>query len=319
MKKLKILLIFIMLIIVGIFFWYQNGLQPVDKNNTSQQLFVVSQGSGLRAIASDLKQANLIKDPTVFFLEVKKLGLDGDIQAGDFRLSPSMTTDEIIKTMTHGTLDVWVTIPEGLRAEEVAAILQKKLPTYNSSWTATLKAHEGYLFPDTYLFPNDANINTVVQIMTNNFDKKWAIAKSQQTNSLSENDAVILASIVQREAITPHDMQYVASTLENRLAIGMALGSDVTVEYVLGYQPDTKTWWKQNLTAADLSVNSPYNTRLNAGLPPAPISSPGLTALEAVMNPPKSNYLYYVSDKNGVLHFAQTLQEHNANVARYGE
>ncbi len=317
MKRVQIFFILLIAVFVGVFIWYQNGLQPANAFDKAEKFFVVPQGAGLRAIANSLKNEHLIRDPIVFFLEVKKLGLDGNIQAGDFRLSPSQNADGIIKTMTHGTLDIWVTIPEGDRAEEVAAILKNKLPSYSPTWIDALKQHEGYLFPDTYLFPRDASIDTIITIMTNNFGQKYAEAKSQQTNTMSESDVVILASIIQREAITPHDMQYVASTLENRLAIGMALGSDVTVEYVLGYQPTEKSWWKKDLTADDLVIDSPYNTRLNAGLPPAPISNPGLVALEAVMNPPKSDYLYYVSDKNGVLHFAVTLQQHNANVAKY--
>lgn len=317
MKRLRIFFALIIVVIIGTLIWYQNGLQPANAFDKSQKFFVVPEGAGLRTIANSLKMQGLIRDPIVFFLEVKKLGLDGNIEAGDFRLSPSQNADEAIKTMTHGTLDIWVTIPEGDRAEEVAAILKDKLPGYSPAWIPTLKMHEGYLFPDTYLFPRDASANNVVAIMTSNFDKKYMMAKTQQTNAMSESDAVILASIVQREAITPHDMQYVASTLENRLAIGMALGSDVTVEYALGYQPIEKSWWKKILTADDLVIDSPYNTRMNAGLPPTPISSPGLVALEAVLAAPKSNYLYYVSDKNGVLHFATTLEQHNANVAKY--
>ncbi len=319
MKRLKILIALIIIVIIGVFFWFQNGLQPANALDKSQKFFIVPQGAGLRIISNSLKSDGLIRDPIVFFLEVKRLGLDGRIQAGDFRLSPSMNTDEIIKDMMHGTPnDIKVTIPEGDRAEEIAAILKEKVPTYSSDWITLLKAHEGYLFPDTYDFSPNTTIETIITTMTNNFNQKYALAMKQQTNTISESDAVILASIVQREAITPHDMQYVASTLENRLAIGMALGSDVTVEYALGYQPAEKSWWKKDLTVDDLAITSPYNTRVNAGLPPAPISNPGLVALEAVLAAPKSNYLYYVSDKNGILHFAATLQQHNANVKAVG-
>lgn len=319
MKRLQVLLLFIVVIIAAIFIWWQNGLAAVNPLDKSEKLFVVPKGAGLRTVAYSLKNEELIRDPIVFFLEVKKLNLDGTIQAGDFRLSPSMSTDSIIKTMTHGgAQDIWVTIPEGDRAEEVAAILKDSLPNYSPDWVTALKPHEGYLFPDTYLFPRDANIDTVIAIMTSNFDKKYAEAKRHQTNNLSEKETVNLASIVQREAITPHDMQYVASTLENRLDIGMALGSDVTLEYVLGYQPTEKTWWKKDLNVDDLALQSPYNTRLSAGLPPTPISNPGLVALEAVLNPPQSNYLYYLSDSKGVLHFAVTLDQHNANIKKYG-
>lgn len=315
-RLLPIILIVVCIVIVGTIY-YQHTVTPVDRANKTPQEFVVPQGAGIRAIGADLQTAGLVRNGLLFSLYVKLAGLDGKIQAGDFRLNKAMSVSQIADTLTHGTLDIWVTIPEGLRAEEIGALLQKKLPTYQESWVASLKQHEGYLFPDTYLFPNDATSDTVISIMTNNFNKKYQEADSQRHVKLSEQDVVTLASIVQREAITPGDMQLVASTLENRLSIGMMLGSDVTVEYALGYQPVAQTWWKKELTAYDLQINSPYNTRLNAGLPPAPICNPGLTALEAVLNPPDTNYMYYVSDKNGKLHFAVTLQQHNINVAKY--
>ncbi|HSD98514.1 MAG TPA: endolytic transglycosylase MltG [Patescibacteria group bacterium] len=298
--------------------WWINGVSAVSGKDAAQKVFVVDRGESTRQIGLDLKNAGLIRDPWVFYLLVKLTGNDGKIQAGDFRLNSSQTPQQIIATMTKGTLDIWVTIPEGKRATEIAEILQKNLPSYDSSWEEKLATQEGYLFPDTYLFPHDTTINQVISIMENNFKAKYAQAQQTQTNKLTQADAVTLASIVEREAISPHDMQYVASTLENRLRIGMALGSDVTIEYALGKQPNG-SWWKQDLTMTDLASNSPYNTRKFAGLPPTPISNPGLVALQAVLNPPASNYLYYISDSKGVLHFAQTLDEHNANIRKYGE
>lgn len=307
------------LIVGGLLLWWINGTSPVAAKDSTQKVFVVDRGESTRQIGFALKDAGLIRDPWVFFFLVKLGGNDGKIQAGDFRLSPNQTPQDIIKTMTKGTLDVWVTIPEGKRATEIAEIFKKNLPTYDPSWVDKLSTQEGYLFPDTYLFPHDTTIDQVISIMENNFKQKYSVAKEKQTNKLSQSDAIILASIVEREAITPHDMQYVASVLENRMNIGMALGSDVTIEYALGYQPNEKTWWKQDLTVTDLNINSPYNTRKFAGLPPTPISNPGLIATEAVLNPPASDYLYYISDSKGVLHFAKTIEEHTANIKKYGQ
>ncbi len=317
MRKLATLIIILLILAGGFFIWWQSGKQPVNVNDKTQKTFVISAQENVRDIGYNLKKANLINNPVVFFLTVKQLGLDGKIQAGSFRLSPSMNVDQIAQALTHGSMDVWVTIPEGERATEIAETLAKKLPTYNASWKDQLVAQEGYLFPDTYLFPVNADAATVIKIMKDNFETKYAEAVKQQTNKLSKEQAVTLASIVQREAITPQDMRGVASVLENRLNIGMPLGSDVTVEYALGYQPSEHTWWKKDLTADDLVINSPYNTRKFADLPPTPISNPGLIALEAVLNPAQTDYLYYVSDTNGKLHFAKTIEEHNANVAKY--
>lgn len=318
MKRLQVGLILIVIVVIGIFFWWQNGLAAVNPLDKSEKMFVIPKGAGLRAVSNSLKEQGLIKDPVVFFVEVKKLGVDGNIQAGDFRLSPSMDANKIIKTLTHGTEDIWVTVPEGKRAEEIAEILKSTMPGFQDDWVTILKTHEGSLFPDTYLFPKDSTIDTIVSIMTSNFDKKIALAKAQQTNTMTQADAIILASILEREGKSGEDMRKIASVLENRLDIGMALQVDATVQYALGYQPLEKSWWKKALTAEDLQINSPYNSYKNPGLPPTPISNPGLETLEAAMNPAKTNYLYYISDKTGALHFAATLQEHNANIRKYG-
>lgn len=317
MKRIIVFLSLLIVVVLGIFLWYQNGLMPVNSQDKSQKFFIVTTGEGLRAIGNSLKKANLIRDPIVFFLEVKKLGLDSKIQAGNYRLSSSMGIDQLIKSMIHGTVDIWVTIPEGDRAEEIAAIFQTKLPTYSSTWLPYLKAREGYLFPDTYLFPKDADINTVITIMTNNFNKKYQLAALNQTASLSQSDVVILASLVQREGKSQDDMGKIASVLENRLNIGMPLQVDATVQYVLGFQPLENSWWKKAVSLNDLQIISAYNTYKNPGLVPTPISNPGAVALSAVLNPPKTNYLYYISDKKGILHFAQTLDQQNINEAKY--
>lgn len=317
MKRLFVILGILIITAVTISIWWNNGLLAVDSANKKQEVFVIQKGQGIREISNKLKNEGFIKDPIVFFLLVKKIGLDGKIQAGDFRLSPSMNAEEIAKSLTHGTLDIWVTIPEGKHANEIADILGKTLPNYKDFWRQALNQNEGYLFPDTYLIARDSTIEIIIKQMRNNFDVKYEEAAQNPTASLSENDAVTLASIVQREAITDSDMKYVASVLENRLNMGMALGSDVTLEYALGYQPAEKTWWKKDLTVDDLKLDTPYNTRLNSGLPPTPICNPGETALYAVIHPAKSNYLYYLSDKNGKLHFARTLEQHNENIKKY--
>jgi len=136
--------------------------------------------------------------------------------------------------------------------------------------------------------------------------------------SLTKAQIVIIASIVEREAKFPQDRPLVASVILNRLNAGLPLQVDATGQYALGYQTDQKSWWKTDLTDADLQVNSPYNTYLNTGLPPAPISNPGLEALKAVINAPQTNYLFYISDKNGNNHYEATADQHDADVKKYG-
>lgn len=316
MKKLIVLIsIVVVLGAVGIV-WWENGKKAPNPASKSSIIFVVKKGDGVREITSNLKEKGLIKSRVVFFLLVKQFGLDKEIQAGDFRLSPKMTAEEIALNLTHGTLDIWITIPEGKRGEEVAVILKKKLPTYDPSWQKILVANEGYLFPDTYLIPKEATIDMVVSQMRDIFEKKYSQLDTTNTKFTRE-EIVTLASLIEREAKFEEDRPLVASVIVNRLDIGMKLDIDATVQYALGYSIEEKNWWKKNLTLEDLKINSLYNTYENAGLPPNPIANPGLDALAASANPATSNYLYYISDKSGHLHFAKTLEEHNLNIKRY--
>ena len=317
MKKLAIVIIFPIIVILAFAIWWNDMLLPVNPNNKMTSIFVVSKGDTVREVAHNLKTRRLIKNPIMFFLLLKKLGLDKQIQAGDFRLSPSMTAEDIAQTLTHGTLDIWITIPEGIRAEEIAEILKDKIPTYESFWKDELAKNEGYLFPDTYLIPKDANIALIISLMLDNFDKKYAAITPNEKKQLSKNDSVILASLIEREAKFPQDRSLVASVILNRLNIGMKLDVDATLQYALGYSKDQKSWWRKDLSLEDLKFNSPYNTYTNQGLPPKPIANPGLSALQAALNPANTEYFYYISDKTGRNHYAKTLLEHNANIKRY--
>lgn len=318
MKKTLIVIILFTILGFSLSVWWIRGSKPVDQRDKSTKIFVVRTGQGVREIANSLKHQGLISDPVIFFLIVKKLNLDGKIQAGDFRLSPSQNAEEIAKSLTHGTLDVWITIPEGKRAEEVAQILQKSVPTYQESWPTILSEHEGYLFPDTYLVPRDADIQTIVSIMQNNFKNKYAKIVANRPPKQPQEEIIILASLVEREAKLEKDRPLIASVLLNRLEIGMALQVDATVQYALGYQNTKEGWWKRQLTIDDVKVKSPYNTYENPGLPPGPIANPGRAVIEAVINPAQTNYLYYLADNSGVTHYAKTLDEHNANIKKYG-
>jgi len=318
MKRLLIFIFIFTFLFGGLSLWFKTGTSAVNSRDLSQKIFVVYKGQGIREIAGNLKKEGLIKDQVVFFLLVKKLGLDSNIQAGDFRLSPSMTAAEIAENLTHGTLDIWVTIPEGKRAEEVAEILAKNIPAYQNTWRKKMVENEGYLFPDTYLIPKDAAIDLIVTLMKDNFNKKYeAIAPAKKTN-LTKGEVVILASMVEREAKFEEDRPLVASVLLNRKNIGMKLDIDATIQYALGYQEIEKTWWKKGLTLQDIKLNSSYNTYLNPGLPPTPISNPGLKALNAVISPAETQYLYYISDSSGHNHYAKTIEEHNANIKKFG-
>lgn len=318
MKKLIILCVLLLVLFAGGYFWWQNGMAAVNPQDRSQKLVVIAKGEGIREIGYALRQKGLIRDPIVFFILVKKMGLEGKIQAGDFRLSPSMRTEEIAQNLTHGTLDIWITVPEGKRASEIAQILQQNDPDYDVSWKGKLDTEEGYLFPDTYLIPKDAGIATIISIMKKNFQTKFASIQKASASAVSDQQIVIVASIIEREAKFEQDRPLVASVIYNRLKETMPLQIDATVQYALGYSILEKTWWKKKLTAEDLKINSPYNTYVNTGLPPTPICNPGLSALTAATNPADTNFRYYISDAQGHLHFAKTNEEQNENIKKYG-
>lgn len=316
MKKLIVLVGLLLIIVAVTGFWWKNGLSPVSTNDTPT-IFVVKQGEGVREIANRLKSQGIIRDPIVFFLFTRMQGLDKQIQAGNFRINASMSAPEVAGALTHGTLDIWITVTEGQRADEIADLLKSKIPSYNESWREVLNQNEGYLFPDTYLIPRDADVNLVLSLFKNNFQKKYDSIKNTKTTVLTDAQTIIIASIIEREAIFPEDRPIVASVLINRLNLGMALGVDPTIQYAVGYDKETNSWWKKDLTVDDLAINSPYNTRKVAGLPPTPISNPGLSSIEAALAPSKTDYLYFYSDKQGHLHFGKTLQDHEANIKKY--
>lgn len=315
----RLLAIFIILIIgaVGAIVWWNNGLSPVNPNEKDSKIFIVRKGSGLKEIAAKLEKEKLIKDRIAFFIYTRVGRFEEKIQAGSFRLSPSMRADEIAQNLTHGTLDVWVTIPEGKRAAEIAEILKKEISTYDSSWKNILILEEGYLFPDTYLVPKDAEIDTIINQMQGNFEQKYASIDTTKTK-LTKEQIVILASLIEREAITQEEKPVIAGILMNRLNLGMALQVDATIQYAKGQNVINKKWWEPVMLEEYKTAKSNYNTYLFLGLPPGPISNPGIEALAAAANPSNTDYLYYLHDKDRKIRYAKTLDEHNMNIEKFG-
>ncbi|MEX1052289.1 MAG: endolytic transglycosylase MltG [Patescibacteria group bacterium] len=314
--SLIITIAFIAIVSIGLFFY--EGTLPVDQTNRDSKIFVIEVGEGPKSIVNKLEDENLIRSKVTFFAILYQLQIHNKIQAGDYRLSPSMNAYEIAKELTHGTLDRWITIIEGWRKEEIA---DKIAAEFNIPATEFItNAEEGYLFPDTYLIPKDATAGGVISILMNNFERKYDedLKEKVRQLGLTDEEALILASIVEREAQFDRDRVEVASIFIKRYKAGIALDADATVQYALGYQTDQKTWWKKGLSVDDLNIQSPYNTRRVAGLPPGPISNPSLSSLEAVANAdPNTPYLFFLHTPNGKTYFGRTLQEHNENIDKY--
>ena len=317
MKKFKILFLLVMLITLSVYFMYTEGSLPVDKTNEGATIFVIKKGEGLNSIIKRLSAEGLIRNKLVFFTIALQKGIEKKVQAGDFILSKKMTAQEVADTLTHGTVDEWITIVEGLRKEEVAQKLTEQFTLSEISFIE--QAREGRLFPDTYRIPKTASVETIIKIMESNFQTKMAEARQQYPfEKRSDKEILILASLIEREAKFADDRRLIADIILKRAQSDWPLQLDATIQYGLGYQRKEKTWWKKELALEDLKVDNTYNTYERKGLPPAPICNPGLDSLKAALAAnPKTSFWYYVSDKNGRIHAAKTLEEHNENIRKY--
>ena len=315
MKKILALIIIIVLLFFVVRGFWNSQLTPVSSDKNTKTI-IISRGKSLNAIAVQLKEENLIRSEQTFVLYVKSKGLDNKLSAGTFKLSASMSIPEITAALSGNPAEIWVTLIEGLRVEEIAEKLNKELTIDKSEFLKHAK--EGYMFPDTYLFAPAVTEEQIAKKLRDTFETRFKddVRVKIKAQGLTDDAGVILASIVEREARSDRARTEIAGILLKRLKIGMGLNADATLQYALGYQDAEKSWWKRYLTKEDKDVASPYNTYLHSGLPPAPICNPSLAALQAVANAdPNTPYLYYYHDSKGRSYYAKTLEEHNANVA----
>lgn len=276
---------------------------------------VVEDGSSLGQVSLLLKQQNLIRSRVLFEFCAITLGGDKRVIAGEYLFKDPAGSCEIASRIVHGISGVpavRVTIPEGTSNREMAVILGKALPKFDTAaFLASSREDEGYLFPDTYFFSKNATVADVEALMKENFQKKIKpLSASIAASGHTLHDIVIMASILEKEVATDEDRAIVSGILWKRIELSMPLQVDATFAYLL----DKKS---SEITQADLNIASPYNTYRNKGLPAGPISNPGLSALRAAITPMVTPYLYYLSDKNGVTHYATTFNEHKANKEKY--
>lgn len=309
-----------------------DNLTKANEPNGTDRSFSIQLGESTLSITNRLEQEGFISSSQALRTYLVYSGLDTTLQTGDYHLSPAMTPLEIAQKFRNASsTDVKFRILAGWRIEEIAAALPTSglditpeafqqaayhpyLPpdlTINLPDGASL---EGFLYPDLYQFPRSIGVNDFLKGLVVRFSEQNNEELSQgfEKQGLSVFEAVTLASIIQREAIVEEEMPMIASVFYNRLATGMKLDSDPTVQYALGYIPERKGWWKNPLSLEDLQVNSPYNTYLNKGLPPGPISNPSLNAIMAVAFPAQTPYFYFraACDGSGLHLFSKTFQEH---------
>jgi UPF0755 protein len=330
MKKLAVILFLVIAILGGFVYvnlWWKKVNTPIAQNESFQD-FLIVKGSSAISIGNKLEEEGLIRSSFAFKVYSQITGKSKKIQAGEYRLSPDMSLSKIVDQLTKGPLELWVTVPEGLRREEIVEKfivgLGKKgdeAQSFREEFLQESDGMEGYLFPDTYLFPKTASASLVVSKMRSTFDTKIAVYEEEiAQNELTLKEIVTLASIIERETKTDEERPLVAGVLLNRVDLGMPLQADATVQYAIANtscQGKVDCEWWPTILRDDLEINSPYNTYEFRGLPPAPIANPGTSSLKAAINPKDSDYYYYLHEPSGEIHFAETLDEHNSNVRRY--
>jgi UPF0755 protein len=327
-SKLKVILIILgisFLFLAGFFLWF--GLyfiQPADKAG-SKQIIIIEDGTSVRDIAGLLESKGIIKHKVCFLVWSRLKGYSHRLKSGEYNLSPSMSPAGIFNILTRGLIVLHpVTFPEGYSAEQIATTLAQKIKMDKMTFLslvhdpAILKKYnipgsslEGYLYPDTYQFGRRQSPQSVIETMVGRFNGAVSSLKQRVAQSGMTLDKVVtLASIVEKETGSSKERPVIANVFLNRIKKGMRLESDPTVIYgIRNFNGD--------LTRDDLKRYSPYNTYVIEGLPPGPISNPGLDSIKAVLYPVETGYLYFVSKNDGTHYFSRTLEEHNRAVLIY--
>jgi UPF0755 protein len=312
--------------------WYDGQITNPLSSSAGEVPFTVEAGEGPVAVAARLEQAGIIRNAEAFIAYLVYSGLDTGIQAGEFRLSPALAPMQIAQKLQDATpTQVKFVVLPGWRMEEVAASLPTsglgisaegflqvaRDPRSGFDFMPQDASAEGFLFPGEYLLPRAMDSDQLVSTLM----KNAALAISPEMRAgfarqgLDVYQAVTLASVVQREAVKTEEQPSIASVFLNRLAAGMRLETDPTVQYALGLDGGSNSWWKSPLSVGDLAIQSPYNTYQNDGLPPGPICSPSLSALQAVAYPAQTPYYFFRArcDGSGLHNFSETFDQHLQN------
>jgi len=302
---------------------------PVIRGDSSPVEVNIESGDGLKIVAGKLYNLGLIRSESLLVLYVKVRGDEDSLKAGRYLFSRSMNIPVIVLSVVSGnseTEDTEITIPEGLNVWEIDQKLVQSGLILEGEFSSKYYQEEGYLFPDTYRLNSredtKIDLRELREKMKSNFEKKVFGAYK----SLAENDGsyLVIASILEKEAKTEEDMRLVSGIIQNRLSIGMPLEIDSAVVYGACVRESVKTNYTKNCDvtfqgpAVEIKIDSPYNTYMRKGLPLGPISNPGLKAIEAALNPKASDYLFYLSTRDGSqIIYSKTSAEHGANRRKY--
>ena len=281
------------------------------------EFFVVKEGASVSSVIYDLQQKGYIHSPVFMRAVLPAVSGGESVKAGTYFFEPKQTIFGMINqlvTADYGVESIKVTLPEGLNVFQAALILKDTLPSIDGARFLELaEGSEGYLYPDTYLFsPNDSEQQVYQKLLDTFSEKTKQIFTDAGIIEDPEKiyDTLKLASIIEEEAKNSKDRRLISGVLHNRLEIGMALQVDVTFQYINGKNT-------YELTAEDLKDTSPYNTYTHTGLPPTPISNPGLDSIDAALNPVRTDYFYFLADRNGTTYFSETFEEHVRKKRKY--
>ena len=304
--------LFVFLFLISLF----NVFFPLHTNKTQYPiLFNIENGETVSKVAENLKTDGLISFPILFKLSVFFHG--GVVRHGNYYLEKENSIFALayhITSTNKKTPVVKIQIPNGSNIYEIADIIQKDFQEFDTeNFIKEAFAYEGMLYPDTYFLVQGKTPNpqTVIQIMKKTFDKETKeIRKAYKNKQPDFKEILILASIVELEAYKKNDQRKISGVLKNRLERDILLQVDVSFKYINGKNT-------YNLTTEDLKISNPYNSYVNKGLPPTPIGSPSVKAIDSVINDIPSNYLYFLSDRYGNTYFSETLKQHNINKRKY--
>jgi len=310
-------------------------LGPTRSPEGETVIVPVEEGDNAEEIGKKLEDAGVIESARLFRVLTSLMGVGDDLAAGDYEFERGETALTAVRRISQGiTAQNIVTFREGLRLGEFAQVLEERSVITTGEFVAALgepyqatflselppgAGLEGFLFPATYGFAQEITAHDAVQQLIDAFDQRYReeILPRLGPSGRTLFDVITMASIVEREAQVAEERPLIASVFWNRVAQGLPLQADPTVQFAAGNDPASVAefgYWKAELTLQDLAIDSPYNTYVNVGLPPGPIASPGLDSILAALEPAQTNYLFFVARQDGSHLFAETLEEHNANV-----
>ena len=306
-KRIKIIILIIFIILVSIFALI---IPYIAKENKVVEV-LIPKGSSPHKISKILKDSEVISSQKLFIALIKFYGYSTKLQAGLYDFNTKDSLSVIIEKIKNGeSKNIKVTIPEGFNIKQIAKVLSENniCDGKNFILLAQQQNMEGYLFPNTYFLLPQMSEQEVINVMNEEFNKFWTKEKEERLQQINrtKRDVIILASIVEKEAIADSERPIIAGVFLNRLAKGMRLESCSTVLYAMGIN-------KERLSFEDLKIDSPYNTYKYKGLPPGPICSPGAKAIDAVLYPQVTDSLYFVSKGNGTHYFSSTFEQHIKN------